>query len=369
MDAGTITSIAIEIIKFVFKPLTLFLKWVIDKLPFEMRWKRIKLGIIESRWGTHTWDRGKQGDEPVVFVHTRWSFTNTLPYNITALNAFLTKPQKVKGHVLIKNPEADIYGSYVIPSGYTTEVHADFAIDNDHGKSEDKILKINIDFQDSIGRLHKVRNVDVYPIKVNAVKQEKLAVENSSKITNETERKLVSVLKNEIQQYKVRGRREGGLGTVDWPRGTIEWTQAGSTIQFLFQTSSEEHVRSEHATALLNLYKNASKGKKKIFIQALLDRIDRKSEYRDVAYLIIFVLFLCGFLKEGLVVAKKDLLNDKAHGFSDMLRLIDLLLAFRYQEFDDKALNEIEKLVFSVQEHPFRIKERVNAVRVKGLVS
>ncbi len=89
----------------------------------------------------------------------------------------------------------------------------------------------------------------------------------------------------------------------------------------------------------------------------------------STVYFVFFVLFLCGFLKEGLVVAKKDLLNDKAHGFSDMLRLIDLLLAFRYQEFDDKALNEIEKLVFSVQEHPFRIKERVNAVRVKGLVS
>lgn len=365
---GLSISLIWDLISRLFSPVTKLLKWLYEKMPFELRKKRLELGIVEARWGTHTWNRGKRGDEEVISIHTAWNITNILPYNVTVLNAYLRKPQAVKGSVLIKSHEADIYGSCIIPQGYTTEVHADFTIDSKYAKADDKILKISIDFQDSLGHLHKVKNASVYLVIKNKIKQEKLTVEDPSKIKDELVRKVVAVLKNEIQQYKIRGRLEGRLGTVEWPRGTIEWTDVGSTIQFLFQSSDSQHVTSEHATALLNLYKSANRKGKATITKALLDRIDRKSEYRNVSYLIIFALFLSGNLNDGLVVAKRKLLNDKTNGFSDVLRLIDLLLAFRYQEFGEDTLNQLEELVYSIEEHPFRIKERINAIRVKSLV-
>ena len=83
-------SLLFSIIKFLFSPVTKLLRWIYNKLPFKVVGKKNnpKLGIIESSWRDHMWDYGKQGDKEVVVVYTYWQITNTLPYNLTALNVF-----------------------------------------------------------------------------------------------------------------------------------------------------------------------------------------------------------------------------------------------------------------------------------------
>lgn len=366
-----ILKLALDFIKVVLSPLIKVLKWVYGKLPFRVIPKKPlpKLGIIESSWKKHIWENAKQGDKEIVAIHTYWRITNTLPYNLTALNVFLTKPQKVKGSLFIKHHESDIYGSYTIPKGYTTDVHASFVIDKECVKRPNDTIKARIEFQDPLGRLHKIERAVIGPVKKAPVnKKDKLRIEDPSKIKNKVERKVVAVLKNEVEQYKARGRREGRLGTVEWPKGAIEWRGADEKIKFLFETSNAGNVTSEHIAALLDLYKSSSQKNKKVIIRVLLDRIDKKSEYRNVGYLIIFFLFEIDHLEAGLDAALTKLKGDKVNAFGDVLRMLDFLLAFRYEDFKESQLDATEAFVYSTKEHTFRIKERINAIRVRKML-
>lgn len=362
----------LEFIKPFFSFLAKLLKWFYSRLPFEFKWRRSlpELGLIESSWRKHVWTYGSRGDKKVMVLDTNWQITNTLPYNLTALNAFLKKPEYVKGTIMLKDVNSQYWGHYPIPKGYTTEMGITFAIDKKYVKNAKTVIKAELELQDPTGRKHKIDSVMIYPVELSKDKRaEYLKVEDSSKINNEIERQIVAVLKNEVQQYKVRGRREGRLGTVDWPQGTIEWREADSKIQFLFDKFSRSNVSSGYAEAVMKLYQRSSNEDKKIIIKSLLSRIDKKSEYRDVGYLIIFCLFELGHLKEGLDTALLRLGGDKANGFGDVLRILDILLAFRYEEFQESDLALIEKFIYSTKEHPFSIKERINAIRVKRMAS
>lgn len=180
------------------------------------------LGIIESPWRGHFWEYAKQQDIEVVTIHTSWKVTNTLLYNLTVLNVFLTKPTRAKGALFIKHHKSEIFGFYPIPQGYTTEVHASFFIDKRFVKKEDQILKVRVEFEDPIGRRHKIDNIIVEPIRKTPVKKDLSQTEDSSETKSKVEKQVVSVLKNEVEQYKVSGRKEGKLGTVEWPREGLE---------------------------------------------------------------------------------------------------------------------------------------------------
>lgn len=365
-------SLILDIIAALLSPFIKVLKWIYGQSPFrvERRKPLPKLGIIESSWREHVWEYAKKGDKEVIAIHTHWQITNTLPYNLTALNVFLTKPECVKGRMLIRHFESDIWGAYPIPKGYTTEINASFVVDRKHVKNAEDVVKAKIELQDATGRIHKIGQVVINPIrKSSAKKRDSFIIEDPSKIENKTEKQVVAVLKNEVQQYKVRGRREGRLGTIEWPRGTLEWRDSDSKVKFLFENSNKGNVSSEHLGALLNLFKNSSKKEKEHIIGSLLERIDKKKEYREVGYLIILFLFEINHLEEGLDVALKKLQGDKANAFGDVLMIIDILLAFRYAEFQESQLDAIESFVYSIKEHPFRIKERINAIRVRKMLS
>jgi len=364
-------SLIIDFIKTILSPFIKILKWLYEKLPFKMmpRKPTPKLGIIESSWHEHIWEYAKRRDSDVIALHTYWQITNTLPYNLTALNTFLIKPERVKGSVMIKNYKSDIWGHYPLPRGYTTELNVTFVIDKKHIKRSEDILKAQLELEDPTGCRHKVSNVIIKPFQKSQTKKETLIIEDPSKIKNKIEKQVVAVLKNEVEQYKVRGRREGRLGTVEWPKGAIEWRDADAKIKFLYENSNKTNVQSEHINALLSLYNSSSPKNKKHIIITSLDRIDKRREYRDVGYLIIFFLFEVDHLKEGLEMALKKLKGDKANAFGDVLRVLDFLLAFRYDEFEDHELYEIEKFTYSTKEHPFQIRERINAIRVRKMLN
>lgn len=364
-------SLIWDIVKTLLSPLTKTLKWFYELLPFRIiRRKPLhKLGIIESSWREHTWEYTNKDGKELIAIHTHWQLTNTLPYNLTTLNVFLTKPEKVKGWALIKNYKSDIWGSYPIPTGYTTEIDASFVIDSKHAKSQENIISAQLELQDPTGRVHRIDNVTIKPFKKRSAQKDPLIIEDPSKLKNKVEKQVVAVIKNEAEQYRVRGRREGRLGTVEWPKGTIEWRDADSKIKFLFENSNKSNVKSEHIDALLSLYNSSSQKDQKTIIITLLNRINKKSEYRDIGYLIIFFLFEINHLPEGLERVLKSLKGDKANAFGDVLRMLDFLLAFRYEDFEESELNAIETFAYSAKEHAFSIKERVNAIRVRKMLN
>ena len=367
---GLSLSIILDIVKFLISPITKILQWFYSKLPFELKRRKPspKLGLIEDQMRGHTWEYAKRGDEEIVVLNTCWKITNTLPYHITALNAYLKRPEEIKGSVMIHEVNSQYWGTYPIPKGYTTDMSINFVINKKHIQSPKQIIIAAIELQDAIGRTHKFSDIKILPIMRIEKKAENLKTEDPTKLKTEAEKQVVAVLKNEVQQYKVRGRREGRLGTVEWPRGTMEWRAQDAKILFLNEKSDSTIVYSDHVNALSRLYESSSKSSQRIVLRTLLDRIDKKSEYRDIGYLIIFSLFEFGNLQDGLSSALKKLEGDGANGFSDVMRLLDILLTFRYAEFDEKTLDAIEQFVYSTKEHPFQIKERINAIRVLRMV-
>ena len=117
------------------------------------------------------------------------------------------------------------------------------------------------------------------------------------------------------------------------------------------------------------MYKSSSKAIKRIIVKSVLKRIDKKREYRDIGYLIIFFLFEIGHVEKGLNIALRRLHGDKANGFGDVLRVLDFLLAFRFDDFAEAQLDAIETFVYATKEHSFSIKERVNAIRVRKILA
>lgn len=362
----TIIYIFIKFFLLLVSPLTKTFKWVYNKLPFKVIFKKnkYKLALIESNYRNNMWSYGKKGDEKIIFINTTWKITNALNYNLTALNAYLIKPQKIRGQVILKDVNSNTWGNYALERGYTTEIEISFVVDKSKVKDTNSNINIEFELEDILGKRHKYKNIEIPSAIINTPKKDNLNIEDPSQISNPIIKKVVAVLKNELQQYKVRGRREGRLGTTEWIRGVIEYRNAEEKIKFLFDNSNPKNVTSESLDSLLQLYKSSNKVGKVIVINSLIERLDKKREYRDISYSIVFFLFEIKKLNAGLQVSLDKLQGDKANAFSDVLRLLDFLLAFRYEEFSDKDLDMIESFIYSTKEYPFSIKDRVNAIRV-----
>jgi hypothetical protein len=86
-----------------------------------------------------------------------------------------------------------------------------------------------------------------------------------------------------------------------------------------------------------------------------------------VGYLVLFFFQRIGHLAVCLDKAKLDLEGDAAYGFSDLLRLLDLLLRHEHHGFDLTVLEEIERSLDGSKEHAFHIRERIAAIRAARL--
>lgn len=102
-----------------------------------------------------------------------------------------------------------------------------------------------------------------------------------------------------------------------------------------------------------------------------------------MSYLLLYVLFRIGRLKDGLAASEKHLqkkqslldrlLNRKPkeemlelhqrYGFSDALGLINGLLRYEHPSFSDNELDLIDQFISNVEEHDFRIDEKINSIR------
>jgi len=320
------------------------------------------------------WGNGSVAGKPAMQVVGRWHVTNITGDNVRLLGARLLKP-KTEGHVLTRHPQENIYGSYPILPGETTEVDSDFWVIPPMRK-EGEDFKTSVVLIDQYGNEHKIKNVIFAGPKPKEPKKEETPSEPIHSIADPIEKEVASVLKAEANRYKECGRRVGGLGSIqttiqgkNYKGVGTEWREADSPKnQTITEDESTIQISSDNAQALLNLYKklNADDEKKRYF-DALFQRLDKNTEYAPVGYLILFVLFSLGKLDAALDVAVKNLQGDMAYGFSDFLRLLDALLRFRHSSFTPENLDSIERSLASVKEHTFRIGERLAAIRAYRL--
>lgn len=84
-----------------------------------------------------------------------------------------------------------------------------------------------------------------------------------------------------------------------------------------------------------------------------------------VAYLIVLALWKVGLLGEALDAAMFGLPEDdqRSFGMSNVLILLNAMLRFQHLQFTDEALDTIERFVQGGGEHPFRIPQKIAAIR------
>jgi len=329
------------------------------------------------------WNLGSINGQPAMQISGHLYVTNIFDDNVRILSAEIISPRKAKkncarNHVLTKHYQNNIYGSYELVPNITTELSIDFWIQPPIIE-EDKDLKLTMVLIDQFDNRHKIKNIifeSNAKKRLSAEKNKKpdLPKEAIYSIKNEIEKEVASVLKTEVERYKECGRKVGGLGSVrlkdsNNPGIGTEWRKADSPINNSIDTNSrKDYIISENAQALINLFERLKeKEDQEIFIKSLLDRISREKEYAPIGYLIFLVLFRIGRLEMAFDVAKEKLYKDSGYGFSDALRLLDGLLRFEHGEFSKDLLEKIELFVDGLDEHVFRIPERLSAIRAYRL--
>jgi hypothetical protein len=316
------------------------------------------------------WSDGLVGGKPAMQVAGRWHVTNITGDNVYLLAARTTKP-KTEGHVSIMHPNENIFGSYPILPGETTEVISDFWIIPPVRKvGED--FKTTVILTDHYGNEYKIKNLIFKGPQPKEPNKKELPPEPIHSISDPIEKEVVAVLKAEVNRYKECGRRVGGLGSIQttiqgktYTGVGTEWREADSPKnQTIMKDESAVEILSDNVQALMNLYAHLKTDEEKEkYFNSLIERINKQTEYAPVGYLILYVMFQLDRLNDAIDKAKKDLQGDGAYGFSDMLRFLDSLLRFRHTAFSPEMLDYIEKTIDGLNEHTFRISERLAAIR------
>jgi len=86
-----------------------------------------------------------------------------------------------------------------------------------------------------------------------------------------------------------------------------------------------------------------------------------------VCYFIVAVLWRVGRLDEALSKAVKKLQGEKQFSFSNILLLCNGLLKYRHPDFPNQTHDLIERAREAPSEHPFKIPEKIAAIRTSRL--
>jgi hypothetical protein len=127
---------------------------------------------------------------------------------------------------------------------------------------------------------------------------------------------------------------------------------------------------SDNVDALVTWYNRLTTDEERNrFIAALTTRLEGDKGYVEVAYFIICVLLKISQLGKALQKAKQELPTgeQKAFGLSNVLVLLNGLLKYRHPDFTTEMLDDIERLIHNLNEHPFMIPQKLSAIRTSRL--
>ncbi len=325
--------------------------------------------VPESEEGC-VWCQAMVDGRPAMHVVCRCQATNIIDNPIYLLKAYIGKPY-VEGDIVVKHYESDIYGTYPIFPHSTGQVAIHFFIQPlkcDAGKD----YKAAVTVIDMYGNEHHTGKLNFRAL----TPESKMAVseegESISDIQNPVEKKVAEVLKMEKCRYENCGKKEGGLGSVITKYKDRIKIGVGSDLrtlcvpedQSIVDDPENARVESDNVDLLLDYYRNLEGHEyKEVFKDALLRRMNKNSEYKAVAYFMVLVLIKIDRLSAALQVAKRDLLGDSEYGFNNILMLLDGMLKYNHNDFTNDQLDEIEIYIEDLEEHTFRISERLEVIR------
>lgn len=299
------------------------------------------------------------GGRPTSQVTGAFNITNISDQHLRIMRVHLTT-SRTDGNAWLEGGSKDEFNQEGIAPNQTSVCDVTFFTEN-RLRSNGSEKRLGVTFTDQYGNEHRVKKV---PFKARTSgkqkpREAKAPVEKIADISNVLEKNVAAILKSEITKYEGNGRRTGGLGSLEIV-SEKERTNAlgGQTLNIGHEKNSlvlidEEKVeiRSENLSALLAMHDRLeTEEDRAIFVNSLLGRLKRNTEYACVAYIIGIVLLRIGKFSQMLAEAKNGLMGDSAWGFSDLLIAMDGLLKLRNSWFSDHMLDELEHFVEDIND-------------------
>jgi len=332
------------------------------------------------------WASAKQPDDSVVTqVVARLIVKNLAADPLGLARARLVKP-RIRGEIVhedvsVRAVDRNIYGDaahsgHFIPAGMSLPATASVMIRGVPWRKLGNQVRVKIGITDDEGH-EQFLTFDMRVLSATAGEPPKPPLEMVSSISNPVEKEVATVLQAEMARYEKCGRRVGGLGSVHLAIdgreitgvGTDSWNPNSPENQIISANPDAYDLRSDNLDALMAFYEGLSVTEKKQFTGALLARVDGKA-YLPVTYFIVCVLWKVGRLKDALERAKANLPQGeiKVFGLSNALMLLNGLLRCRHPDFTNEMLDDIERFLVGLKEHPFQIPEKLVAIRTARLM-
>lgn len=331
------------------------------------------------------WASSKQADGSITTqVVVRLTVKNRTEEPLGLVHVRLVKP-RVRGEILhedvsVRAVDRNMYGTaahsgYLIPPKMILPASASVMIRGvPWGKLKNEV-RVKIAISDDEGYEQSIA-FKMRVIAPTSATPARPAVEMVPVISNAVEREVATVLQAELSRYEKCGRRVGGLGSVHFAIdgrgmtgvGTDSWNANSPKNQSVADNPDVCDLQSDNLEALMAFYERLSAAEKEQFASALTMRLGDKS-YLAVSYFIVLALMKIGRLKDALENAKSKLPQGdiSVFGLSNVLMLLNGLLRYRYPDFTNGMLDEIERFLDGLNEHSFQIPEKLAAIRTARL--
>lgn len=188
-------------------------------------------------------------------------------------------------------------------------------------------------------------------------------------------KQVVAILKDEVNRYRECGRLVGGLGSV-------QVTYEGRTLngigyqgreansprsQWIVSDPENASIHSDNLNSLLTIFDKQDEAGRHFINKTLLTRIKSESEYAPIGYFFLIALFRMGELSAALHTLRDSLIDDKKYGFDDAVKMLSGLIQYEHPNFDESALDEVERFMDAPIVFGYHLKERCVAARSRTL--
>lgn len=334
------------------------------------------------------WSLAKQADGSFVTqVVADFAVKNQSTAPIGLMRARIIKPtirgQVIHDMITVREQRGRMHGTayisdYRIAPGTTLPARAMVMIQGKPRKNEEDDMLVVFGISDEDGREQQV-SVVCRGMQKAHVNVKPKPVEAIHSIFDPVEKSIASVLQTEISRYELNGRQSGGLGSVSIVvdgneiknfAGDARIMQITVNQEIVFDTSACA-IKSDNLDALIALYSRLESDQEhEMFTNALLNRLQADAGYGRVAYMIVLALWKIGHLQEALKAALFGLPegDQKEFALSNALMALNGLLRYRHQDFTSESLDDIERFLQGSVEHPFRIPQKIAAIRAHRLL-
>jgi hypothetical protein len=267
---------------------------------------------------------------------------------------------------------------YRIAPGTTLPGQAVVMVRGTPGGSMERDLDFTLGITDEDGNEQRV-SVLCRGLKKAKPSDASIALETLYAITDPIEKDVAAVLQSEIARYEKNDRSRAGFGSFHMTydgRSDLQipgdsWVINTARNQEIAETAEQNVIKSDGLEALLTIYaRHNTADEHERYIHALLSRLQEDRGYAKVAYLIVMALWKVGQLGEALDAAIFGLPEDdqRNFGMSNVLMLLNAMLRFQHFQFTDDELDTIERFIQNSGEHPFRIPQKIAAIRASRII-